>query len=149
MPWVGILEGFLVVILLAVLPIVLFAARRRWLARRGSMFECSLRLGPARAEGSPRGWALGAARYHGDELEWFRVFSLAFGPRERITRRGTRVLQTRAPDPTEAVSLYRDQQVVTLAVADGRQFELGMACASITGLLAWLEAAPPDRTHPV
>ena len=47
-------EIALAVVLLFVLPLVLLAVRRRWLARQGGTFECSLRLRDA----SPgTGWA--------------------------------------------------------------------------------------------
>ncbi|SDE19802.1 DUF2550 domain-containing protein [Auraticoccus monumenti] len=151
MEWLGVVEGVLVVLALAVLPLVLFALRRRWLARRGSMFECALRLSTrgTRAGTPGAGWALGVARYSGDRLEWFRVFSLAFRPRLEITRRGTTVLETRAPDDAEVSALYGNQRVVVLTDADGQQIELAMEGGSVTGFLSWLEAAPPETCYPV
>lgn len=151
MEWLGVLEGLLLVLVLAALPLVLFALRRRWLARRGSLFECALRLRPrdGRAATPGAGWALGVARYSGDRLEWFRVFSLAFRPRLSITRRGTTVLATRAPEAAEVSALYGNQRVVVLSDADGQQFELAMEGGTITGLLSWLEAAPPETRYPV
>ena len=151
MDWLGVLEGVLLVLVLAALPLVLFALRRRWLARRGSLFECGLRLSTrgARAGTPGAGWALGVARYSGDRLEWFRVFSLAFRPRLSLTRHGTTVVETRAPDEAEVSALYGNQRVVVLADGDGRQFELAMKGATITGLLSWLEAAPPETRYPV
>lgn len=144
MEWLGLVEGFLIALLVLALPLLMFAARRRWLARQGGMFECSLRL--AAAPGS--GWALGVARYRSEDLEWFRIFSLAFRPRLRLNRRSTTVVDSRAPDHAEALMLYRDQQVLTLADPQGRRTELAMGCESITGLLSWLEAAPPGQSDP-
>ncbi|MVA76041.1 DUF2550 family protein [Auraticoccus sp. F435] len=151
MEWWGVLEGLLLVLVLAALPLVLFALRRRWLARSGSLVECSLRISTRSSRsGTPgAGWALGVARYSGDELQWFRVFSLAFRPRLRVTRRGTTVLQTRPPEAAEVPMLYRDQRIVVLADSEGRQIDLAMETSSITGLLSWLEAAPPETRYPV
>jgi hypothetical protein len=57
-----------------------------------------------------------------------------------------RVLETRDPDPVEAVALYAEQRVVRFEIAersDPEQWELAMSPDSLTGLLSWLEAAPP------
>ena len=55
------------------------------------------------------------------------------------------MLETRDPDPIEAVALSSDQTVVRVAVpGQPDQFwELAMSAESLTGLLSWLEAAPP------
>ncbi len=150
MVWWGVLEGLLILLVLTLLPFVLLAARRRWLARSGSLVECSLRLSTrsSRAGSPASGWALGFARYSGEELEWFRVFSLALRPRLRLCRRGTTVVRTRAPDEAEAPRLYRDQRVVVLTDPAGREVDLAMEGSSITGLLSWLEAAPPQNSYP-
>lgn len=146
----------LVVALIIVAPMVSIFLRRRWLARQGSMFECSLRLDNA-TPGT--GWVLGVARYSEDTLEWFRVFSLSFQPRMRFYRPQTRALSERAPSPMESVLLFDGQYVVTLSVNDERseasqvdppeeaagpgEWELAMGQESLTGLRSWLEAAPP------
>ena len=52
--------------------------RRRWISRPGGTFELSVRVRSGRAG---RGWVLGVGRYTGDDLELFRIFSLAFRPR--------------------------------------------------------------------
>jgi hypothetical protein len=62
----------------AVLCLVGLYLRRRLLQRRGGTVELSLRLNP-RARG--RGWVLGIGRFAGEELQWYRVFSLARRPR--------------------------------------------------------------------
>ena len=67
----------------AVLVIVLLyglclVVRRRWISRNGGTFEFSVRVRPERAG---RGWVLGVGRYSGDELEWFRVFSVVPRPK--------------------------------------------------------------------
>jgi hypothetical protein len=61
-------------------------------------------------------------------------------------RRNVRVLETRMPDPVEAVALNADEKVLRLEMQDGQvetEWELAMSQESLTGLLSWLEAAPP------
>ena len=52
--------------------------RRRLLSRHGGTFELSYRV---RSEKAGRGWLLGLGRYSGDDLEWFRIFSLSPRPK--------------------------------------------------------------------
>jgi hypothetical protein len=57
-----------------------------------------------------------------------------------------RVLETRDPDAVEAVALYAEQRIVRFEIAEPNepeQWELAMSPDSLTGLLSWLEAAPP------
>lgn len=137
--WLGVLELLGLLLVLAVLLLVLLAARRRWLSRSGGTFECSLRLRTA-APGA--GWVLGVGRYNGGRLEWFRFFSFAVRPRETFPRGQVRVVDTRDPDPVEAVSLTAESRILALEVGPQTR-ELAMSQDSVLGLLAWLEAAPP------
>lgn len=138
----------MIVLLALVLCVIVLAARRRWLARKGGTFECSLRLSVT-TPGT--GWVLGVARYSGEMLEWYRFFSYRFAPRKSFPRHQVRVLTSRAPDAVEAVSLYSGQQVVQLEERtaglpqsnDFEHWELAMSGDSLTGLMSWLEAAPP------
>ena len=68
------LEVLLALVALAVLPLLAITVRRRVLMRSGGMVEMSLRAQRAR---HGRGWVLGLGRFSGDELQWYRVFSLA------------------------------------------------------------------------
>jgi hypothetical protein len=145
--WLGVAELLAALVLLLVLGLLLLGLRRRWLARQGGTFECSLRLHTA-TPGS--GWALGVGRYNEGRLEWFRFFSYAWRPRKSFPRCEVRVLETRDPDPVEAVALYAEQRVVRFEVAersDPEQWELAMSPDSLTGLLSWLEAAPPGLSR--
>ena len=50
------------------------------------------------------------------------------------------------PDPVEAVALSADEKVLRIEMHDGHvetEWELAMSQESLTGLLSWLEAAPP------
>ena len=137
--WLGVLEILGLLLVLAVLLLVLLAARRRWLSRSGGTFECSLRL---RTATPGAGWVLGVARYHSGRLEWFRFFSFAFRPRETFPRGRVRVVDSRDPDPVEAVSLTAESRILALEVGPETR-ELAMSEDSVLGLLAWLESAPP------
>src|SRR6476469_4756703 len=102
--WLGVLEVAIAVLLLIGLAILLLAVRRRWLARQGGTFECSARLRVSHPSG---GWALGVARYNGERLEWFRFFSYAVRPRLSLRRTDVRVVDSRDPDPVQALALYQ------------------------------------------
>lgn len=130
--------------LLFVAPVTLLALRRRWLSRKGGMFDCSLRLIPDSTPGA--GWALGVARYEGESLQWFRSFSLALRPRLEFIRGDLRVGAQRNPEPAETVVLQGDQRVVEVVMRN-RHWELSMSSDSLTGLLSWLEAAPPGTGY--
>ena len=145
--WLGVAEVLVALVLLLVLALVGLALRRRWLARQGGTFECSLRL---HSTSPSSGWVLGVGRYNEDLLEWFRFFSYSWRARKSFPRREVRVLDTRDPDPVEAVSLYAEQRIVRFEVTlDGEQqeWELAMSPDSLTGLLSWLEAAPPGLSR--
>jgi hypothetical protein len=104
----------------------------------------SLRLKP-RSQG--RGWVLGLGRFVGDDLQWFRVFSLSLRPRRTLTRRDLEVLARRAPTGPESLALLKGMEVVQLSAA-GEKVEIGLDTATLTGFLAWLEARPPGATLP-
>ncbi|MDR1712059.1 MAG: DUF2550 domain-containing protein [Propionibacteriaceae bacterium] len=123
-----------------VLPLAWLFIRRRWLSRRGGLFDCCLRLYD---ETPGAGWVLGVARYKGEHLQWFRTFSLAMRPRKVFDRSTVSAGAQREPDPGEAALLMNDMRIIELRRVDGRAWELSMGVESMTGLLSWLDAAPP------
>ena len=130
---------------LCLLLLMLYAAallvRRRVLTRSGGTFEVSLRT---RSDRPGRGWVLGLGRYSGDEIQVFRLFSLRMKPLRALERHGLEVVGQREPEGMEVHSLYAGHRVVEFR-ADGQAVWLAMAPDAVTGLLAWLEAAPPGR----
>jgi hypothetical protein len=118
--------------------------RRRWLGRQGGTFDCSARLETATPN---RGWVLGVARYSGDWLDWHRVFGFALSPRLRFHRAGTTIADQRPPSAKEMLSLYEGQRVVSLVqtAGDAGTVEIALGAQELTGLLSWLEGAPPGR----
>jgi hypothetical protein len=138
------LEVALVLVLLAVLPLVVLSVRRRLLQRLGGTIELSLRARPT-ADG--RGWVLGVGRFQGDELRWYRVFSLSVRPRRTLSRRDLQVVRRREPAGGETLALLEGVAVMVCTSPQG-PVELAMDPSAVTGFLAWLEAQPPGATLP-
>ena len=132
------------VLLLAVLALVAVAGRRRALQRRYGTIDCSLRL---RRGPDGRGWVLGVARFADDDLQWYRVFSLAPRPRRVLSRRTLEVRARREPRGPETLALLKGAVVMECRAPDG-PVDLAMEPGAVTGFLAWLEARPPGATLP-
>jgi hypothetical protein len=98
----------------------------------------------SQAAGSARGWTLGIGRYSGDVLECFRIFSLSPRPRRRLERDTVTYLGQRVPQGMEVHALYAGHVIIACSTPRG-VVELALAPDALTGLLAWLEAAPPGR----
>jgi hypothetical protein len=138
------------------------AARRFLLERGGGTVECGLRR-------AGRSWRLGVASYQREELLWFRVFGISMRPEETFPRRDLIVVSRRLPTQPEAASLGPGMVVVECRLtqsagpgeaesageargageAPGSTVELALTEAALTGLLAWLEAAPPGSRFDV
>ena len=118
--------------------------RRRVLQRDGGTVELSLRL---KRTARDRGWVQGIGRFVGDDLQWYRVFSLATRPRRTLSRRDLQVQRQRPPTGPEAYSL-QDGAVVMECSSSRGPVELGMDSSAVTGFLAWLEGRPPGATLP-
>ena len=141
MTLVAVLDVVAAVVALALLAVGLLALRRRVLTRRGGTFDCSLRL---RDGAHGKGWVLGVARYAGDVLEWYRVFSYSMRPRRALARGRLQVLDRREPVGVEAFALLAGSVIVRCRDGDG-PVELAMTAESLTGFLSWVESAPPVR----
>jgi hypothetical protein len=133
-----VIAGFVVVVLAA---FILFAVRRRVLQRHVGTFDCSLRLNRS----SPgTGWVFGIARYTGDSVEWYRVFSYSPRPREVLSRAGLEIVDRRVPEDHEEMELLSGAIVLEVSHR-GRALELAMSEDALTGFLSWLESAPPGQ----
>lgn len=139
--WLADVAGLCLLLLL--LYAVALLVRRRLLTRAGGTFEVSVRTSTDRPG---RGWVLGMGRYAGDRIEVFRLFSLRMRPMRVLERRGLEIVGQREAQGAEIYSLYAGHRVVEFRT-EGRAAHLAMAPDAVTGLLAWLEAAPPGR-HP-
>ena len=139
--WAWLLDAVGLLLLLTLLYGIALVVRRRWISRDGGTFEFSVRV---RSNRAGRGWLLGVGRYSGDLLEWFRIFSLAPGPKLRFQRGELEYVGRRDPVGAESYSLYSGHVVVTCETPTG-PLEVAMSPEALTGFLAWLEAAPPGR----
>jgi Protein of unknown function (DUF2550) len=137
--WQWLLDAFVVVVLATLFYGLALVVRRRLLSRNGGTFEVSYRPISEDADG---GWLLGLGRYTDDQLEWFRIFSLAPGPKRTWPRRQLTFASRRHPGASEQISLYADHVVVTCELP-AEQVELAMSPSSLMGFQSWLESGPP------
>ncbi len=152
--------AFLILLVLAASGI---AVRRFLLERGGATVECGLR----RPGGS---WRLGLASYQLDEFYWYRVFGFSMRPEQAFPRHDLAVVARRPPTEEEVIILGPGRIVAECQLgasgasggADGAAdgpgdpgaaggagaggagtVDLALAESALTGLLVWLEAAPP------
>lgn len=137
--WQWLLDSAGALLILVLLYGVLLMLRRRVLSRQGGTFELAARVRTSRAG---RGWVLGLGRYHGDELQWFRIFSPLPRPERSWSRNDLSITSQREPQGEEAFALYGGHLVVQCRAPEGA-VDLAMSPAALTGFSAWLEAGPP------
>ncbi|HEU4424366.1 MAG TPA: DUF2550 domain-containing protein [Pilimelia sp.] len=137
--WIGI--GVLVVLAVLAAPFV----RRAAFARAGGTIRLTVRLSTM-VDG--RGWSPGFARFVGDELRWYRMFSFALRPRRVLSRRSLVVDSLRDPAGPERLALG-EGWVILRCINHQAAMEIAMDRTTVTGFLSWLEAAPPGAvsTH--
>ncbi|MDP3890707.1 DUF2550 domain-containing protein [Nocardioides sp.] len=137
--WQWLLDVIGALLLLVLLYGIALIVRRRLLSRHGGTFELSYRVRPEKVG---RGWLLGLGRYSGEQLQWFRIFSLSPRPKGEWTRKQLRYDGRRDAVGAEQISLYNDHLVVVCSTPDG-PVEFAMSESSLLGLQAWLESGPP------
>src|SRR5262245_54119076 len=98
----GIVIGIGIGVLVLLGLVAWIFVRRSLVVRRGGTIELCLRLSTV-LEG--RGWAPGFARFEGDLLRWYRMFSLSLGPRRELSRRALAVESRRTPAGSERLVL--------------------------------------------
>jgi Protein of unknown function (DUF2550) len=125
--WILIWTGIGILAVLGMVAVVF--VRRQFIARGGGTIESSLRL------------------FGADEFRWYRMFSLAFGPRRVLVRRGLAVESRRVPDGPERLVLP-DDWVILRCRSQQENVEIAMAESTATGFLSWLESAPPGTANP-
>jgi hypothetical protein len=132
-----------VFVLLAALAVLFL--RRGVIARGAGTIELSWRLSTM-VDG--RGWSPGLGRFAGDQLRWYRMFSLSIRPRRVLSRRTLVVETRRAPDGPERMALAPDW-VIVRCTSGSALIEIAMAESTLTGFLSWIEAVPPGTvsTH--
>lgn len=135
--------ALIVLAVLVVLAVAWLWLRRRWLSRTGGTFACSLRRDLSTP--SPR-WVLGVARYTDQQLQWFPAVSLSVWPGRSFDRAMVRAGSQRRASSQESAVLVDTQRILALEGPSDR-VELAMDDNSLTGLLSWLEAAPPGMHY--
>ena len=144
---IGVVDVLGALVALGLVALGLLVLRRRFISRRGGTFDCSLRLRPAANPRTGQGWTLGIARYSGDTLEWYRVFSYALRPKRVLGRRELQVVDRRDPQGAEVFSLLSGA-VVVRCVGAGGPVEFAMNEDTLTGFLSWVESSPPGIPAP-
>ncbi len=139
--WLADVAGLCLLLLFGYAGLLL--VRRRVLTRGSGAFELSYR---ARTDRPGRGWVLGLGRYEQDSLAFYRLFGILLRPLRSFGRESIAAVRRRDPDAAEQSVLYGGHLVVECDVGD-RAVELAMSPEALTGLMAWLEAAPPGRTR--
>lgn len=138
---------------LAVVLVGFVVARRRLLLSGGGGVDMSLR------SGSDGDWAFGVGRYAGDELRWYRVFTLSLRPVWVMARTALQVQGQRIPVGEESFSVHAGTAVVSCdlmqpapsasrRVTLSGEVELAMSSAAVAGFLSWLESSPPGYALP-
>lgn len=133
------------VLILGVLLVLALIVRRRVLLRGGGAVDMSMRVRLGAASG--RGWALGVGRYAGDELQWFRVFSLSPRPSRVLLRSSLEISEQRSPTSSEAWAVPAGSVIVQCR-SDRNLVELAMRLEAMPGFQSWVESAPPGFTLP-
>ena len=141
--WEWLLDSAAGILLFVLLLGVALIMRRRWLSRHGGTFELSYR---ARTTRPGRGWVLGLGRYAGDQLEWFRIFSLSPRPKRVWDRVTLSYVDRREPEGVEQLSLYPGHVVIRCETPSG-DVELALGPSSLMGFQSWLEASPPGAAQ--
>jgi hypothetical protein len=132
------LIGLLLAFLVAALGIT---ARRMMIQRPGGTVECGLRRSPEVR------WRSGIAAYRPGQLCWFRTLGLRLRPDASFDRHALRLVGRQTAQSAAALGLGPGAVVVQFAViGEPEPLWLVLGQDALTGLLAWLEAAPQ---HPV
>lgn len=146
-------EAAAIALLAVLLVLTLIFVRREVIVRRGGAIAMSMRLS---TYVPGRGWAPGLGRFTGDELRWYRLFSLGLRPRKVLVRHNLTVEQRRAPEGPERLSMpegwvvLRCSALARSAYSRGRptgDVEIALAEKAVAGFLSWIESAPPKALH--
>jgi len=127
---------FAALLILLVLAAAGIAARRFLLERGGATVECGLRQ-------QGRSWRLGVASYQLDEFRWYGIFGVSMRPEQTFPRRDLAVVARRPPTEEEVTILGPGRIVAECQLGASTTIDLALAESALTGLLAWLESAPP------
>lgn len=144
------LEAVGVALLILLVGLILVFTRREVIARRRGTIGMSMRLS---TYVPGRGWAPGLCQFTGDELRWYRLFSLSIRPRRVLGRHNLKVEERRSPEGPERISMPEGWVVLRCTAGRRRSaysrrdpsepVELALAESAVSGFLSWIESAPP------
>ncbi|MDD7384556.1 MAG: DUF2550 family protein [Actinomycetaceae bacterium] len=117
------------VLVFAVLSLLSLLLRYRLLLSTRGAFQCSVRRG--------KRWVLGVTRYRDDRLDWYPLMDWVLKPRLIILRAGMDVQEHRQS------RRYDNVMYVTLR-SQGRTINVAMSPSAFAGIVAWMDAAPPQ-----
>lgn len=132
---------FLMWVLAGLAVITVGLAAWRFLRLRPGGTQVVLRQLPA---DGIHGWRHGTLRYHGDDLMYYKLRSLAPSADLAFQRSCLDFSGTRAAVDGEKEFLTEDL-IIVQAQSRGRTFEFGLDRHGAMALIAWIEAAPDRR----
>lgn len=139
-----IVEGIGIGIAVILVGVLILFVRRALVTRSGGIIRLSVRVTTV-LDG--RGWSPGFARFVGDQLRWYRMFSFALRPKRVLSRKELVVERRRLPEGQERLSMPSDW-VILRCTSQHAPVEIAMARSTVTGFSSWLEAAPPGAASP-
>ena len=139
-----VLEGIGIGVAFVLVTLAVLFLRRALLVRTGGTIRMTVRLSTMMVG---RGWSPGFARFDGEELRWYRMFSFALRPRRVLSRRGLVVESRRVPEGAERLALPAGW-VIMRCISHQAPLEIAMARSAVTGFLSWIEAGPPGAISP-
>ncbi|WP_080795385.1 DUF2550 domain-containing protein [Corynebacterium pacaense] len=90
------------------------------------------------------GWRHGSMRYHGNDLEYFKLRSISPMADLILTRLSVSLLNRRSPTSEEAAFISPDLRILTFRSKD-TEYELALDTHGEMAFTAWLESAPDAR----
>ncbi|MER7165013.1 DUF2550 domain-containing protein [Micromonospora sp. NPDC000207] len=134
-----IVEGIGIGVAVLVGAVLILFLRRAVVTRSGGIIRLSVRTSTML---NGRGWSPGFARFVGDELRWYRMFSFALRPKRVLSRKDFSVERRRLPEGQERLSMPSDWVILRCASRHA-PVEIAMASSTVAGFSSWLEAVPP------
>jgi uncharacterized protein DUF2550 len=124
-----------VVIVVAVLWLLFFVVRQRYLVRSQGGIPLAIR-------GRGSRWRYGVGRYAGEELHWFGVVGLGTRPSRSLLRTELEVIGRHQVTADDRAALPSGAVIIEVRDSSGT-ITLGLGEGAYTGFVSWLEASAP------
>lgn len=130
------------ILILVCLAAVYFVARLRLKALNTGSFNVAYR----RSTQEP--WVAGVCHYAEDLLKWYRIISLKWGSSVRWVRLDFDILDSEVKETDEGMRLAilhcRAREAKRGDIQAPADFYLAMGAHDYSGLVSWMESAPPQ-----